>query len=159
FRQAMAQKRNIELKIMKARAVLAAQELEISHELGNSLAMIDNYYQVAQTSADRLVAAARQVELSQNEYDAGRATADLVLRLQTNRATAETQYFTALVRYNQAIVDFQQRKGTLLTENNIHVAESEWDPPAYQEALRRAWARSYAKDNSHLRDAPEPFSF
>ncbi|MFO0919628.1 MAG: TolC family protein [Planctomycetaceae bacterium] len=158
FRQAMAQKRNIELKLMKARAVLSAQELEISHELANALAMIDNYYQVTQTSIDRVIAAVRQQELAEKEFEVGRATADLVLRLQANRASAETQYYTALTRYNQAIADFHQRKGTLLTENSIHLAESEWEEPAYQDALRRAWARSYARENPHLQETTEPLS-
>jgi hypothetical protein len=35
------------------------------------------------------------------------------------------------------------------------LAEGDWSPEAYQQALRRAWARSHAWDAKHLRTAPE----
>lgn len=158
LRQALAQKRNVELRLMKARAVLAAQELEISHELGNTFGQIDAAYQLAETNLDRYLAAERQLEVVQREYDAGRISIDLVLRTQANAAAAETAYYTALTRYNQAIADLRLRKGTLLEENNIILAEGDWTPEAKEEALRRAWARSFAKDADHLGDSTEPFA-
>ncbi len=156
LRQALAQKRNVELKLMKARAVLAAQEMEISHELGNTFGLIDTSYQMAETNADRRLAAKQEMQVVQREYDAGRIPVDLLLRAQANFAAAETGYYTSLTRYNQAITDLRLRKGTLLEDNNIHLAEGDWTPQAQQESLRRAWARSYARDNDKLEDATEP---
>jgi len=157
FRQALAQQRNLELRVSKARAVLAAQELEVSHELGHAWSMIATWYQLAETNRDRHLAALKQLEAVQREYEAGRLAIDLVLRTQANVAGAETQYYTALTRYNQAIADWRMRKGSLLEDSNIHLAEGEWTQEARVEALRRAWARSFGKGaEDHLEDRTKP---
>lgn len=156
FRQAMAQKRNLELKLTKARAVLASQEHEISHELGNTFAMIDMWYQLAETNFDRYIASQRQLEAVEREFDAGRIPIDLLLRSQASVAAAETAYYTALTRYNQTITDLRLRKGSLLEENSIFLAEGGWTQEAREDALRRAWARSFAKENPYLKDRTEP---
>lgn len=156
FRQAMAQKRNLELKLMKARAVLASQEHDISHELGNTFGLIDLSYQQAETNFDRFIAAQRQLEAAEREYDAGRIPVDLLLRSQASVAAAETAYYTAIARYNQSITDLRLRKGSLLEDNSIFLAEGGWTPQAREEALRRAWARSFAKENPYLEDRTEP---
>lgn len=157
LRQALSTKRHAELRLSKARAVLAAQELEISHELGHSVQLIDWYYQVAKTSFDRKTAAGRQLEATVKEYNSGGIPIDLVLRAEANLASAEVGYFTALVRYNQAITDMRMRRGSLLEENNIHLSESEWTPEAYDEAIRRAWARSFALPAPKLDTQPYEF--
>jgi hypothetical protein len=156
LRLALAQKRNIELRLMKARAVLAASELEITHELGNTFGQIDATYQMVETSYDRMVAAKEQMNIARREEDAGRLSVDLRLRSEANYAAAETSYYTALIRYNQAVTDLRLRKGTLLEENNIFLEEGEWTREAQQEALRRAWARSFAKPAERLQESPEP---
>lgn len=160
FRAALAQLRNTELRLAKARAGLAAQELEISHELANSFQQIDAAYVTAQTQYSRLQAAERRAEVTTILKEAGvtGATLDLVLRAQASRAAAEIAYYTSLVRYNQAITDLHFRKGTLLEQNNIQLAEGEWTPLAYREALRRAWARSYGFENHQLHTEPEEFA-
>lgn len=156
FRQAMAQKRNLELKLMKARAVLASQEHDISHELGSTFGLIDLSYQQAETNFDRFIAAQRQLEAAEREYDAGRIPIDILLRSQASVAAAETAYYTAITRYNQAIADLRLRKGSLLEDNSIFLAEGGWTQEAREEALRRAWARSFAKENPYLEDRTEP---
>jgi outer membrane protein TolC len=154
FRQALATKRNLELRLSKARAMLATQELEISHELSNSVQLMDWFYQLAQTNFDARVAAERELEALQKEYNAGRLPIDLLLRSQSNLAAAEVGYHTALVKYNQALTDLRVRKGTLLQDNAIHLAEGDWTQDAYAEALRRAWARSYAFENKRVETEP-----
>jgi len=156
MRQALSQQRNLELRLTKARSILAAQELEISHELGSTFGMIDTAYQLAETNFDRQNAAQAQMDAVQRAYDNDRITIDLVLRTQANLAAAETAYYTAITRYNQAITDLRMRKGSLLEENHVYLAEGEWTPPAQQEAIRRAWARSFAKPNNLLEDRTEP---
>lgn len=156
MRAALTLKNNLELKLTKSRAVLAAQELEVSHELGNSFALIDNWYTQAETNRDRHVAALKQLDAVERQYDAGRIQVDLLLRSQANAAAAETAYYTALTRYNQAILDYRMRKGSLLEDSNIHLAEAEWTQEARVEALRRAWARSFARPAEKLRDSTEP---
>src|SRR5581483_9814648 len=144
----------VELRLSKARAVLAAQELEISHELGNSVQLIDWWYQVAKSSFDNKTAAGKQLEATVREYNEARIPIDMVLRAEANLAAAEVGYFNALVKYNQAINDLRMRRGTLLEENGVHLAESDWTPEAYEQALRRAWARSNAIEAPKLETKP-----
>ncbi|MEX0700672.1 MAG: TolC family protein [Planctomycetales bacterium] len=158
FRQAHAQVRNVELRLAKARKVLAAQELDISHELAVTMQNLASQYRIAQTNYNRREAAKRRVELFEAELEAGTATLDLVLRAQASLAEAESAYYTSLIRYNQSLIDLQFRKGTLLEHNNILLAESAWTPEAYDDALRRAWARSHAFDNPLLHTEPPEFA-
>ena len=160
FRAARAQLHNIELQLVKARAALSAQELDISHEIAESIQKIDVAYMTAHTYLDRKVAAERRVQASQAEYDAGvsGATLDLVLRAQASNAAAEIAYYTSLVDYNKSITELHQRRGTLLENDGISLVEGEWNSAAQQEAVRRAWARSFAFPAKHLRTEPSEFS-
>lgn len=160
FRQARAQLHNTELRLVKARATLSAQELDISHELAEAIQKIDSAYITAQTQLDRKIASARRVQTTNAEYEAGvkDATLDLVLRAQASNAAAEIAYFKVLIDYNKALLEFHARRGTLLEHDGVQLAEGEWTDAAQHEALRRAWARSYGWSNDHLHTEPEEFS-
>jgi outer membrane protein TolC len=157
LRNSHAQVRNLELRLAKAREVLAVQELEVSHELANAFQTIDWRYMTAQTNFNRRRAAERQLQAFDAEYKTGRKTLDLLLQAQTRLAAAEIAYFTSLINYNKAVTDVHYRKGTLLEFNNIHLVEGEWSPSAYDDALRRAWARSHAWDSDHKQQEPHAF--
>ena len=160
LRTARAPLENIRLQLVKARAGLAAQELDISHDLADAIQRIDQAYMTARTNFDRRVASERRVQATQAEYEAGvrDATLDLVLRAQASKAAAEIAYFTSLVEYNKAIVALNVQRGSLLDINNVSLTEQAWTPDAQSEALRRAWARSYAKPAKHLESQPADFS-
>ena len=157
FRAARAQLHNLELQLVKARAALSAQELDISHDLAESIQKIDLAYMTSRTYLDQKIASERRVQAVQAEYDAGvsGATLDLVLRAQASNATAEIAYYTSLINYNKAITELHQRRGTLLENDGINLAEGEWNSAAQQDAVRRAWARSFAFPAKHLATAPE----
>jgi outer membrane protein TolC len=157
FRAARAQLHNLELQLVKARAALSAQELDISHELAESIQKIDLAYMTSRTYLDQKIASERRVQAVQAEYDAGvsGATLDLVLRAQASNATAEIAYYTSLINYNKALTELHQRRGTLLENDGINLAEGEWNTAAQQDAVRRAWARSFAFPAKHLTTAPE----
>jgi outer membrane protein TolC len=157
LRNAHTQVRNLELRLAKAREVLAVQELEVSHELANSFQTLDWRYVTAQTNFNRRRAAERQLQAFDAEYKAGRKTLDLLLQAQTRLAAAEIAYFSSLINYNKAVTDIHYRKGTLLEFNNIHLLEGEWSPSAYDDALRRAWARSHAWDSDVKEQEPNAF--
>lgn len=160
LRTARAQMENIQLQLVKARAALAAQELDISHDLADAIQRIDQAYTTARTNFDRRVASERRVQATQAEYEAGvrDATLDLVLRAQASKAAAEIAYFNSLVDYNKAIVEFNRQRGTLLEINAISLAENAWTAEAQDEALRRAWARSFAKPTNRMHSEPADFS-
>ena len=157
FRSARAQVRNIELRLAKSRELLSVQELEISHELAQAVQQLAANYATAQSNFYRQAAAKRRLKLFEAELEAGTTTYDLVLRAQASLADAETAYYTSLVQYNKAITDVYFRKGMLLEHDNVHLAESDWTPQAYNEALRRAQDRSHAINNRLLHTEPEEF--
>jgi hypothetical protein len=156
--------RNLELQLSKARALLGAQEVEVSHELARAFQELDRAYQTAQTNFNRRRAAELRVKAEQNKVDLGlgdqqgQNNVDLLLRAQISLAGAEVAYYSSLVAYNQAITAIHYRKGSLLEFNNVALAEGGWDPQAYILALRRAWSRSHALENDHLLDT-EPSEF
>lgn len=159
FRTAQAQARNLELRLAKARAALDAQEIEISHELAAAFQALDRTYVTARTNFNRRVAAAERVRLYQAEYDVGRSTLDLLLRAQVSLAQAEISYFRSLVEYNKSIAELEFRKGTSLGHNNVQLAENNWrGRQAYQQALRRAEARSHGIDNRLMHTEPTPLT-
>lgn len=160
LRAAHAQQRDIELQLVKARAGLAAAELDISHDVADAIQRIDVGWQTAQSGFDRRVASEARVEATQAEYEAeiAGATLDLVLRALASRAASEIAFYTALVRYNQAINDLNFRRGVVLDISNISLAEGEWVEEAQQESLRRAWARGHAFEAKHKHSEPEEFA-
>jgi hypothetical protein len=52
-------------------------------------------------------------------------------------------------------MDLNFRKGTLLDYHNVTLAESDWTPEAYKDAVRNAWARSHAIPAKFLCTEPE----
>jgi outer membrane protein TolC len=157
FRAAHAQVRNLELQMAKARSALATQELEISHGLSQAFQQLDRWYGLAGTNFNRRRFAQERVQATRAEYDVGRTSLDLVLRAQISLAQAEIAFFRSLMEYNKAIAEVHFRKGSLLEFNQVHLAEGGWDPQAYQDAMRRAWARSHALDAKRLHTKPEEF--
>ena len=108
------------------------------------------HYQTAQSYFNRRVAAERSRPLYQYQYEVGTTTLAFVLQAQSSLASAEQNYYTSLASYAQAIIDLQFRKGTLLDYHNVSLAESEWTPEAYRDAVRDAWARAHAIPAGHL---------
>jgi outer membrane protein TolC len=157
FRNAHSQERNFELRIARARAALATQELDISHEVRNAFQSLDRAYAVAQSALNRREAAAERVAAYKAQYELRGTTADPLLRAQQSLVQAEVAYDQALIQYNQAITDFYYRTGTILNESNVSIAEDLWEPKAYSDALREAWARSHAVPNPFVKTEPAEF--
>ncbi len=166
LRQAISQARNYELRVAKAKEALAQQELEVCHELTTTFQNIAWRYQTAQSNFNRWQIAEAQVPGRENRFRTGVPNTDTSVLLQqwlttrTDAATAEVAFYTSVVEYQKAITDLNYRKGTLLELNNVHLTEGMWTQDAYADALRRAWARSYAFENVKLdpvHSAPEAF--
>lgn len=165
FRSANAQKRNLELRVRKAREILAAQEMEVAHSLAAAYQDVDAKYQTAQSNYNRFLGALSRVEKLQKANEDGFSvrgqsidTNDLLLRSQRSLATAEVAYYSSLIQYNQAIMKLEFEKGTLLQYNNVALDEGQWEPGAYREALRRAWARTYGLNADLVNADPHYFS-
>ncbi len=157
FRSAHVQVRNYELRVARARAGLVTQELDVSHEIAEAFQSLDRAYAAAQTAFNRRAAAAERVEAYKALYELKGPTIDPLLRAQQSLALAEVAYFQAVAQYNQAITNFYYRTGTILDESNVSIAEDMWDPHAYSDALRQAWARSHGTPNPLLHTEPPEF--
>lgn len=155
FRSAWAQVRNYEWRVAKARDGLAEQEMEVAQELAVSFQNVAAAYQTAQSYFNRRVATERELALYQYQYEAGTTTLAFVLQAQSSLASAEQNYYTSLANYQIAIMDLNYRKGSLLDYRNVTLAESDWTPAAYRDAVRDAWARAHAIPANFLRTEPE----
>lgn len=150
LRSARAQVRNVELRLQKSREVLAAAELEVSHEIGNAFQQTAKSYSVAQSYLNRRNAALERLRLTEANEKVGKQTIDMVLRSQASLADAEVAYYRAIISYTQSITNLHFRSGSLLSNNAVYMAESDWSPEAYQQALVRARERSAGKSADHL---------
>jgi hypothetical protein len=133
--------RHHELLIARDRAILQDLELEISHQLGDTIREVDNSYGLSQTNFNRRVASEKEVQAVDAAYKADRVTLDLLLDAQRRRAEAESAYYRSLIDYNKAIMNVHYRKGSLLDYNGVYLAEGPWPGKAYFDALREARKR------------------
>lgn len=163
YRSALAQVRNIELRLSKARELLSVQEMEISQEIATSLQDIAIAHENLKSLFNRKEAAKEyENTLRIQVREGGRGGLaddfDRQIRAIATLADAESAYFQSLVQYNKALAQYQFRKGTLLEYNNIHLAENQWDAEAYEDALRRARERGHALKDDLIEAGPSPFS-
>lgn len=141
FRRALTTVRQQQLFLARERSVLQDQELELSHQLTESVRILDTNYTLVQTIFNRRLAAERQVKSVEAAYKGGTVTFDLLLDAQRRQADAESAYYRALADYNRAIAQVHYRKGSLLEYNNVLLAEGPWPGKAYFDAKRRARER------------------
>ena len=158
LRSARAQVQNLELRLRKAREVLGAQEHDISHELAIAYQELAEKYRTARSNFNRRDAAAERKRILFLKVQRGTETIEEYLRSVASYADAEIAYYRSLVLYSQAVTNLQFRQGTLLQHNSITLAEGEWEPEAYVDALRQARARSNAFDAESLLHT-EPMEF
>ncbi len=152
-RKELAGVRNVELSLARERARLEDMELNVSHLLTTSMQNLDYNYQVAQTHFNRWVAAEKEVDSLMALVKGGKGTVDLVLNGQRRRASAQADFYRAIVEYNKSIANVHFRKGSLLEFNNIQLAEGPWPKKAYWDALGKARERdaSMYLDYGHTR--------
>jgi len=136
-RQAHAAMRNAELLLARSRAILHEQERTIVQDLSNAISEVDRSYAVLQTNFNRRHAARQEVAAVQAAYESDNATVDLLLESQRRQAEADGSYYRSLVEYSLAIKNVQFEKGSLLSYNNIYLAEGGWPEKAYIDAAER----------------------
>jgi hypothetical protein len=158
FRSARAQVHNYELRLARARELLAAQEQDLAQDLATAFQDLAVKYVTAQSNQNRRRSAKSRVDILEKQREGGVLKADLVLRSQASLAEAERDFYQSLSDYSVAIANLHFTKGTLLDYNNVQLAEGPWLPEAQDEALRRAWARSHAFKNPLLKTEPTEFA-
>ncbi|MEZ6066076.1 MAG: TolC family protein [Planctomycetaceae bacterium] len=156
FRLAHAQVRNIELRLAKARKVLAEQEKEIAQELAVAHQEVSRAYRNAQENYNRLLAARESERVSRIQLG-DVVEADVALRSVLRRADAENAYFGSVTEYNKALADLEYRKGLILAHNSVHVREGAWTGGAYEDAARRSESRAHAHSTPLKSTEPPEF--
>ena len=79
FRRELSGIRHQELLLARDRALMQDLELEISHQLGDSIRDMDLNFGLTQTNFNRRVASEKEVQAVQASYEADRVTLDLLL--------------------------------------------------------------------------------
>ncbi|QDU25909.1 Outer membrane efflux protein [Anatilimnocola aggregata] len=141
FRRELAGVRHAQLRLAREKASLDDMELDVNVGLSKAVRNLDANYQLAQTNANRWVAAQTEVEVVQNQYELDKVTLDLVLEAQRRRAQAQNAFWVSVAEYNKSIADLHTRKGSILEYNGISMEEGPWPEKAYFDALQRARER------------------
>jgi outer membrane protein TolC len=152
FRAAKTQVRNLELRLSKARAVLAAQELEISHELASAYQQADRWRANIELHEARYEASRQRATAVAADYRAGRTSIDLWVRAEAAATEAAVAYQRSLAEYRKALTELNFRSGRLLETYNITLAEGIWDPKAYRATL----AKNLQRVRSTIPDVTKP---
>jgi hypothetical protein len=158
YRLAMTGVRHHQLLLARARSVLQDMELEVSHQLSDTVRDVDLNYGLTQSNFNRRVAAEDEVDAVEAVYDSGRVTLDLLLDAQRRRADAESLYYRSLVDYNRAIMRVHYRKGSLLEYNGVYLAEGPWPGKAYFDALRLSRRRGASRPLDYGYTRPDVLS-
>jgi|GEM_PF-282561 len=158
FRRAHAAVEFSEVNLARERVVLGEQEREVVHALSNAVSELGRAWKVLETTEDRRLASAAQLESVQAAFDADKIGFDVVLESQRRFFTAEIAHYQALVDYSLAIRNVHYEKGSLLDYNEIYLTEDLWPMKAYQDAMNRR-ENSLPADWMHtLISSPQPVS-
>lgn len=141
-RQGHAAVRNAQLQLMRERSLLQEQEREVINDLSGAISDLQRAHELAQTNYNRRMAALRQLDLlgvllrEADNIEKPRLL-DLQLDAQRRFADAESLYYRALAEYMVAIKNVHLEKGSLLSYNDVHLAEGDWPEKAYRDAAQR----------------------
>jgi len=141
WRKERAAVRAAELNLIKYRALLQDQELELSHNLQDGIRDMAKFYNLAEIYYNRRNAAMDEVKATEEAYEISNTTLDQLLDAQRRLAEAESSYFYAIINYNLSITKLHYLKGSLLEFNNVTLAEGAWPNKAQFDAVRQARKR------------------
>ena len=134
MRSPLANSRYAQYGLLRQRAFLQQMVHQRTHQLARYYLEIDANYKQFKTASRLRAAAAERLEAQRAYYEEGRITIDRFLDAVSQYAQAvatEAEYKTL---YNISIIVFEESKGTLLSYNNIAVAEGPMPRKAYVQA-------------------------
>ncbi len=120
--------RRAQLALNRERKELENSRHTAMHELATAFRNIESNRRLIEVQADRRRAAATQVEARADLYQTGKTTLDDLLDAQTALADALRDEGQAIALYNQALIQWEFAKGTILVHDNVQVAESASSP-------------------------------
>jgi hypothetical protein len=124
FREGHAAVRNAQLALARECAVLKEQERQVLHDLSNAITDMERAYKVAQVNLNRQQAALQRLRVLDEKAKQGNVTfVNLTLDAQQRLASAESDFFRALVEYALAVKNVHIEKGTWKTYHQVFLAE------------------------------------
>jgi hypothetical protein len=142
-RRELARINNAQKEIIKEKAFIEQQELQLNHLLADAMAKLQTHYRQIQSSAQRMATAEDVVRIRQDGYmELEEENVNFLLDSVLQLANAQIAYYRSLCEYNKSISYVHYIKGSLLEYNNITLAEGPWPEKAYWDALERARERS-----------------
>ncbi len=144
FRRELAGVRNAQLALARARAVLQDEELEVSHQLAQSVRNLESSYELMRTNYSRLQAAKYNADVIKIRLDEGMPEIFVYLESLRRLSESKADFYQSLLAYNESIAAVHYRKGSLLEYNGVFLAEGPWPAKAYFDATRRARERDAA---------------
>ena len=134
FRAPLANTRQAQYQLLRQRAFLQQIVHQTTHSLSRFFIEVDANYKLFRTAQRLRSAAQLRLEAQRAFYEEGRITIDRLLDAVSQYANAiaqEAQYKTS---YNTSIAALEEAKGTLLSYDNIAVAEGPSPRKAYLQA-------------------------
>ena len=160
LRQEKAQVRQLELKVAKGRAALAAQEDEIAHELNSVLMTIKRAHSMLTITRRRMKAAKERVDTAQVDYTEGLKSNDPLLRALTSETQAKSAHYRSVTEYNKALRDLLYRTGRILPVDGISLLGTDGLPVLPPAELGREYeglpAAPQPADDEQDRSEDEP---
>jgi outer membrane protein TolC len=123
LRFAHVQLRQAQLALARAMETLKDQEMKTQRFLGRYYEQISVTYEQIRANRAQREAFGEQLRARQEEYRAGRGTLDILLEAQRFWADALANEYASIVTYNNALVEFEYAKGTILQHDNVVIAE------------------------------------
>ena len=122
---ALSRLRRALLRRLQTLATADQRALQIRQEVFNAVDQLEASWQRILATRQRVVLAARVVELEQRQFNQGLRTSTDVLDAQTNLANAQSSEVQAIAEYQIAQVDIAQATGTVLGASRV-----DWAPAA-----------------------------
>jgi outer membrane protein TolC len=144
FREAHAEIRLARLNLAKRYLTVRDAEYRAVRNLELQYRQIFEQYAFIETLRSQREAYAIQLRARFEQFLAGRGTLDILLEAQRFWATALSQEYAAIVAYNNALVNFELAKGTVLHHDNIVIAEGKLPHCAQLRAVEHERERTAA---------------
>jgi len=120
---ALSRVRRALLRRLQTLATRDQRDLQIRQEVYNTVDQLDATWQRMLAARERVVLAARVVEVEQRQFNLGLRTSTDVLDAQTRLANAQSSEVQAIAEYQIAQVDIAQATGTVLGASRV-----DWAP-------------------------------
>jgi outer membrane protein TolC len=144
YRQQYAQLRKARLVLAQQYMLLRDYEERAQHLLAIQYRSLFETHAQIEINRSQRIAAAEQLEARFKQYLAGQGTLDILLESQRVWATALQAEYSAVGAYNVALSRFEYAKGTILQDENIHIAEGQLPCCAQERAVDHLKERTKA---------------